>query len=46
MSKLEVLKGFDTFFVANQEKFKPIFDSNEPQNLPIPGDWDKKLDYF
>jgi len=46
LSQLESLKGFDKFFMENDEKFKEIFDSNEPENLPIPGDWDAKLDYF
>lgn len=27
-------------------EFKKLFDSGEPQNLPLPGEWDKKLDYF
>lgn len=46
MSKLGALAGFDKYFVENQEKFQPIFDSNEPENLPVPGEWNDKLDYF
>lgn len=45
MSKLPSLKGVDRYFIENDEKFKVIFDSNEPENLPMPGEWDRK-DYF
>lgn len=45
MSKLPSLNGVDKFFIENHSKFKVLFDSNEPENLPMPGDWDKK-DYF
>jgi dynein heavy chain len=46
MSQLESLKGFDQFFMKNSKEFQKIFDSNEPQNLPLPGGWSDKLDYF
>lgn len=46
MSKLPTLEGFDQFFVAHQEEFKRIFDSGKPQDEPLPGDWDSRLDYF
>lgn len=39
-------KGIDTFFVANHLAFKTIFDSLEPQNEPLPGEWDTKLNTF
>jgi len=46
MSQLETLKGFDKFFMDNSKEFQKIFDSNEPQNMPLPGGWSDKLDYF
>ena len=45
MSKLGSLNGIDKYFVDNHLKFKVLFDSNEPENLPMPGEYDKK-DYF
>ncbi len=46
MSKLPVFKGFDTYFIQNNKHFQKIFDSLEPHNMPIPGDWNKKLNSF
>lgn len=46
MSKLSMFKGFDKFFIQNHKQFQKIFDSFEPQNVPIPGDWNKKLNTF
>lgn len=43
---LPAFKGIDTFFIANHLEFKKIFDSIEPQNEPIPGDWNSKLNTF
>lgn len=45
MSKLTSLAGVDKYFIEHQAKFKVLFDSNEPENLPMPGELDKK-DYF
>lgn len=45
MSKLPSLAGVDKYFIEHQAKFKVLFDSNEPENLPMPGELDKK-DYF
>ena len=37
MSKtLPAFKGFDKFFYSNHRKFQEIFDSTEPQNMPMP----------
>ena len=46
MSKLPVFHGFDQFFIQNSKKFQEIFDSHEPHNEPIPGDWNHKLNSF
>jgi dynein heavy chain len=46
MSKLPKLKGIEKTLVTHHREFQKIFDSNEPQNLPLPGDWNDKLDYF
>lgn len=45
-SKLEKLAGIEKFFVEHNKEFQVIFDSAEPQNIPLPGDWEGKLDYF
>lgn len=44
--KLESLTGIEKYFVEHDKDFQKIFDSTEPQNMPIPGEWDEKLDYF
>jgi len=47
MSKtLPAFKGFDKFFYSNHRKFQEIFDSTEPQNMPMPGEWATKLNTF
>ena len=45
-SLLPAFKGLDNFFIANHLEFKRIFDSTEPQNEPLPGDWNGKLNTF
>jgi dynein heavy chain len=45
MAKLPTLKGIETFFGENHLEFKKLFDSNEPENLPMPGRYND-LDYF
>ena len=46
MSKLPIFKGFDQFFIHNHKAFQKIFDSGEPHNMPVPGEWDAKLNSF
>ena len=47
MSKiLPALDGFEQFFIANHKEFQKIFDSESPQDMPIPGEWNKKLTSF
>ena len=43
---LPKFKGFDKFFIANHRKFQEIFDSPEPHNMPLPGEWSTKLNTF
>lgn len=45
MAKLPTLKGIETYFGEHHLEFKKLFDSNEPENLPMPGKWND-LDYF
>lgn len=45
MEKLPTLKGITKYFMENNKEFQVLFDSNEPENLPMPGDWNN-LDYF
>lgn len=40
------MKGLDEYFMKNHLLFKKIFDSTEPQNEPLPGEWDSKLNTF
>ena len=46
MTKLPAFHGFDQFFIQNSKKFQEIFDSHEPHNVPIPGEWNSKLNSF
>jgi dynein heavy chain len=46
MSQLPALKGFDQAFIERHKEFQKLFDSNEPETMPLPGEWDQKLDYF
>lgn len=46
MSQLPKLKGIEKTLVTQHREFQKIFDSNEPQNLPLPKEWNDKLDYF
>ena len=45
-SNLPALKGMDQFFFKNSKEFQRIFDSLEPENEPIPGEWEDKLTTF
>ena len=46
MVKLPAFKGFDTYFLQNHKQFQKIFDSPEPHNMPMPGDWNNKMNSF
>jgi dynein heavy chain len=47
MSKiLPCFEGFEQFFIQEQAEFQKIFDSNTPQDMPIPGEWNSKLTAF
>lgn len=43
---LPIFKGFDKYFIQNQKEFEKVFDSTEPQNMPLPGEWNVKLNTF
>jgi dynein heavy chain len=43
---IDAFKGFEEFFVSNNKLFQAIFDSKDPQNEPLPGDWNHKLNSF
>lgn len=40
------MEGFEQFFIENEKEFKLIFDSNTPQEMPLPGEWNNKLNSF
>jgi len=46
MSQLEAFQGLDKYFIANESLFARIFDSQEPENEPLPGEWNTKLNSF
>jgi len=46
MESLPPLKGIYQYFLKNHVLFRKIFDSIEPQNEPMPGEWDTKLNSF
>lgn len=43
---LPAFKGINEYFMKNHLLFKKIFDSIEPHNDPLPGEWDAKLNTF
>jgi dynein heavy chain len=43
MSTIKCFDGLATGFSAHDKDWRAIFDSAEPHNLPLPGEWDKKL---
>lgn len=45
-TNLPVFSGILDYFVNFHKKFKKIFDSPDPQDEPMPGEWDKKLNSF
>ncbi|RZF38666.1 hypothetical protein LSTR_LSTR003472 [Laodelphax striatellus] len=46
LGNLPVFKDFAESFSENAKGFKQIFDSAEPQRMPLPGEWNSKLDDF
>lgn len=38
--------GLEDYFYNNLDSFKYIYDSSEPENLKLPGEWDEKLNIF
>ncbi|XP_061837093.1 dynein axonemal heavy chain 12-like [Nerophis lumbriciformis] len=42
-NELPALKGIKNAFIEGPELFKPIFDSKEPSNTPVPAPWCDKL---
>ncbi|XP_028430624.1 dynein heavy chain 1, axonemal isoform X1 [Perca flavescens] len=46
LSALDNFSNLAKSFVEHLQGFKRIFDSNQPQREPLPGDWDTKLDSF
>lgn len=46
MAQVPALAGIDKAFMENDKEFQKLFDSTAPQNMPLPGEWEEKLDYF
>lgn len=46
LAQVETFKGIDQYFMQNFESFKGYYDSADPQNEPLPGDWSNRLNEF
>ena len=42
----EAFNGFSQHFADNMDKYKAMYDSGTPQDMPWPSPWDSKLDLF
>jgi dynein heavy chain len=40
------VQGFSDDVVKDPKKWKPILDSETPYRVPVPSDWDNRLDIF
>lgn len=43
---LPIFHGFKQYFLDHTDEFLRLYDSEEPEKEPIPGDWDHKLNSF
>merc|ERR1719161_566634 len=43
LAKLDTFKGFDQVVADNLAGFQEVYDTQEAENLPVPGGWDEKL---
>ena len=43
MNPIPNLNPNQEHFAANLDAWRAYFDSNEPHNAPVPGEWDEKL---
>jgi dynein heavy chain len=43
---LPAFAGLEEFFMKNHLEFEKIYDSETPENQPLPGEWNKKLNSF
>lgn len=46
LSMLPHFKGISDHFISNASEWKEIYDSDQPQNIPLPGEWEKKCSSF
>lgn len=46
MGHLPCMEGFERFFMTNIDDFKKIFDAINAHEIPLPGEWDTKLNEF
>lgn len=46
MDELSSLKGIKDYFMQNTQEFKPMFDSPNPHECQLPGQWHSKLNSF
>merc|ERR1719281_966002 len=43
LSRLDTFKGFEQVVADNLAGFQEVYDTQEAENLPVPGGWDEKL---
>jgi dynein heavy chain len=46
MNQLEAFRGIDSYFIEFHKKFKKIFDSMNPHEEKMPGEWNDRLNSF
>ena len=46
MEALEKMAGIKDFFMSSPEEFRKIYDSQEPQDEQLPGEYEEKFDDF
>lgn len=43
---LPAFKGFEKFFITHIDEFKSLFDASNAHEIPLPGNWNDKLNEF
>jgi len=46
LGSLQKFDGFVQYFIDNVDKFKAIYNAEDPKKVAFPGEWNQKLDPF
>lgn len=46
LKQLKGFEGFNEYFIENVEKFRAIYDAEDPKTVAFPGVWQEALDPF